>query len=190
MPAIPSEASAASWCAAIPRRENEAFERVTVPGDWHTAYRVEPGVIAIVEAKQFQEAISYLIIGTKRALLFDSGIGLMPLKPVVDALANEVSPDAFCGAPPADADTARFRARPRTVSRRIAPSDSIDLASLAPSLRRLLPAHNTVSADPARLIAVAKAATVLRNGGGTRTAQGDDQARVTIGDVTFMVRRE
>jgi len=85
-PVIPSDASASSWCAAIPRRENAAFERVRVPGDWHTAYRVEPGVIAIVEAKQFQEAISYLVIGTERALLFDSGIGLVPLKPVIDAL--------------------------------------------------------------------------------------------------------
>ncbi len=64
------------------------------------------------------------------------------------------------------------------------------LATLAPSLRRLLPAHNTVSADPARLIAVAKAATVLRTGGGVRTGQGSDQELVTVGSVTLMVRRE
>ncbi len=87
-PANPSDASASSWCAAIPRRENKAFERVRVPGDWYTVYRVEPGVIAIVEAKQCQEAISYLVIGTERALLFDSGIGLVPLKPVIDALTT------------------------------------------------------------------------------------------------------
>jgi glyoxylase-like metal-dependent hydrolase (beta-lactamase superfamily II) len=265
-----------------------------VPSTWHTVYRVEPGVFAIVEARQFQEAISYLIVGSTNALLFDSGIGLVPLRPVIEALtplpvmvlnshthfdhvganhefgdilgldtpfsrvneqgrphaaiADEVAPDAFCGAPPADADTASFRARAWTVTRRVTAGDSIELggrtltivaapghtpdaialhdrangllwtgdsyyastlwlfspgtdlaayertmtalAALAPSLRRLLPAHNTVSEDPARLVVVADAMKLLRRGGGQRTAEGGERELVTIGHVTFMVRKE
>jgi glyoxylase-like metal-dependent hydrolase (beta-lactamase superfamily II) len=296
-PALPSVQSAVgdsattSWCGALPRAVNAAFERIPVPGDWHEVYQVEPGVFAIVEPRQFQEAISYLIVGTSRALLFDSGIGLVPLRPVINALttlpvsvlnshshfdhvganyeftdvlaldhpftranergkphesvASEVAADAFCGRPPAVADTATFRSRSWRVARRVAGGDTIDLggrllevvtapghtpdaivlldrangllltgdsyydsvlwffsaetdiaayeetmtrlAALAPTLRRLLPAHNTVSAAPSRLSTVAAAVRTLREGGGVRRAQGT-QEQVTIGDVRFLVR--
>lgn len=292
-PSPAAKAGVTAWCDALPRPANASLETVDVGSDWYTVYRVEPGVFALVEPRQFQEAISYLIVGTTRALLFDTGIGLVPLRPTVERLttlpvtvlnshthfdhvganaefsdilamdtpftraneqgrphgdlAGEVDATSFCGAPPPDADTAAFRARPFTVTRRIADGDSIalggrtlvvrtapghtpdalalhdpahgllwtgdsyydstlwlfspgtDLAAyersmermvaLVPTLRRLLPAHNTATADPARLTAVLEAVRTMRAGGGERTPEGDGRERVRVGDVTFMIAK-
>ncbi|MEO8450869.1 MAG: MBL fold metallo-hydrolase, partial [Gemmatimonadota bacterium] len=76
------------WCTLVPRKPNVALERVPVKTDWFDVYRVDDGVFALVEANQFQEAISYLIVGTKRALMFDTGIGLVPIRPVVEQLTS------------------------------------------------------------------------------------------------------
>lgn len=292
--AVGATLSPTSWCAKIPRPENTRFRRIDVPGGWHEVYGVEQGVFAITEPRQFQEAISYLIVGDSSALLFDSGIGLVPLAPVVKALtslpvqvlnshshfdhvganhefaqvlaidlpftrgkeggmphgdvADEVVPDAFCGAPPSGVDTSAFRSRPWHVTRRVAVGDTLALggrvveivaapghtpdaivlldrsngllfsgdtfyesqlwffaeetdiaayettmkrlAALAPSLRRVLPAHNTVSAAPSRLADVANAVRVLREGGGVRMVAADGvRETVTVGDVRFLVRR-
>jgi len=285
-------ASTSTWCEQLPRVENRGFARVAVPGAWHEVYQVEPGVFAITEPRQFQEAISYLIVGNASAVLFDSGIGLVPLAPVVKALtqlpvrvlnshshfdhvganhefdqvlaldtpftraneagkphariADEVVPTAFCGAAPSGADTATFRSQPWQVTRRVKVGDTLAvggrtleivaapghtpdaivlldrangllftgdtfyestlwffaaetdivayeqtmqrLAALAPSLRRVLPAHNTVSASPTRLQVVADAVGELRRGGGVREVDGERE-RVTVGDVRFLVRR-
>ena len=290
--ALTTSATTGTWCDKLPRVENRGFARVAVPSTWHEVYQVEPGVFAITEPRQFQEAISYLIVGESSAVLFDSGIGLVPLAPVVKTLtalpvrvlnshshfdhvganhefdqvlaldmpftraneagkpheriADEVVPAAFCGAPPSDADTAAFRSKPWQVTRRVKVGDTLAiggrtleivaapghtpdaivlldrangllftgdtfyestlwffaaetdigayeqtmqrLAALAPSLRRVLPAHNTVSASPARLQVVADAVGELRRGGGVREVDGERE-RVTVGDVRFLVRR-
>ncbi len=285
--------AATSWCASLPRPANAALERVDVNSDWFTVYRVEPDVYALVETRQFQEAISYLIVGTTRALLFDAGIGLVPMRPTIEQLtklpvtvlnshthfdhvganyeftdilgldtpftrekergrphadiADEVEAGSFCGLPPAGVDTAAFRSRPFTITRRVANGDTIDmgnrklvilaapghtpdaialldpahgllwtgdsyydstiwlfspgtdlaayeqsmtrLAALVPSLHRLLPAHNTATADPSRLTAVVNGVRTMRAGGGVRTPQGKDRVQVRVGDVTFMIAK-
>ena len=76
------------WCDQVPRPANLSLEEATTSSDWFDIYQVEPGVFALVEAYQFQEAISYLIVGTERALLFDTGIGIIPIRPVVEQLTK------------------------------------------------------------------------------------------------------
>lgn len=76
------------WCQLLPRPANAALERVRVASEWFAVYRVAEGVFALVEPLQFQEAISYLIVGSERALLFDTGIGLVPIRPVVEELTK------------------------------------------------------------------------------------------------------
>src|SRR5262245_58261721 len=78
----------ARWCDLLPRPANAALERVDVDSDWFEVYRVADGVFAFVEPLQFQEAISYLILGAERALMFDTGMGLVPLRPVVEQLTK------------------------------------------------------------------------------------------------------
>jgi len=51
-------------------------------------YKVAPGTFAIYEPHQFEETISYLIVGTKQALLFDTGMGIGNIKAVVARLTS------------------------------------------------------------------------------------------------------
>ena len=77
-----------AWCAKLPRPSYAALPRVSVPSDWFEVYRVDPDVYAIYEPRQWQEVISYLIVGRQRALLFDTGMGIAELGAVVSALTD------------------------------------------------------------------------------------------------------
>ena len=257
-----------SWCTEIPRRANSALRRVDVSSDWYDVYEADSGVYAIVEPKQFQEVISYLIVGERSALLFDTGLGMVPIRPVVEQLtsrpvrvlnshthydhvggntefrdvlardtpytsrnqrgfahadlAGEVASGSFCAGAPAGLDTARYRTKAWTSTRVVADGDTLDLggrvlevlavpghtpdatalldrahrvlftgdtyydahvwlfvpetdldayersiarlATLAPSVRALLPAHNTARAEPARLAEMQQAIRAVREG--------------------------
>ncbi|MDO4489349.1 MAG: MBL fold metallo-hydrolase [Eubacteriales bacterium] len=62
---------------------------VSCPDPWFKVYRLLPGVTAIFEPYHFQEVISYLIEGTDRALLFDSGMGIGDIRSVVSSLTDK-----------------------------------------------------------------------------------------------------
>lgn len=282
-----------SWCGSVPRPVNAAFASVDVASDWFDVRRVEPGIFAINQPRQAQEAIAYLIVGSTRALLFDTGIGLVPVRPIVERLttlpvtvinshshfdhvggnaefsdvwgmetaftrdhetgrphadlASEVASDAFCDGPPSGVDTAAFRSRAWRTTHRFRDGERVDiggrvlellhvpghtpdavalldrahgllwtgdsyydatiwlfspgtdveayersltrLVALAPSLRRLLPAHNTISEPPARLLETLDAFRALRKGQGVRVREAPGQLRVTVGGVSFLVRQ-
>ncbi len=76
------------WCRSFPRPEYRKLERVTVPGKWFEVYRIRPGIFAIYEPHQQEEVISYLILGKKRALLFDTGMGISNIKKLVEGLTD------------------------------------------------------------------------------------------------------
>ena len=76
------------WCDLIPRPQFQTLERVPVQSDWFVVYTVAPGVFAITEPYQFQEVISYLILGSDRALLFDTGLGIGSIRAVVNELTR------------------------------------------------------------------------------------------------------
>lgn len=87
----PSSAAAApipEWCRALPRPEYKSLERVPASDPWFEVYRVAPGVFAIYEPHQSEETISYLILGEKRAALFDTGMGIGDLRSVVTGLTR------------------------------------------------------------------------------------------------------
>jgi glyoxylase-like metal-dependent hydrolase (beta-lactamase superfamily II) len=76
------------WCRALPRPEYKPLERVPVSDSWFEVYKVVPGVFAIYEPHQAEETIGYLIVGEKRALLFDTGMGISDVKKVVTELTT------------------------------------------------------------------------------------------------------
>jgi glyoxylase-like metal-dependent hydrolase (beta-lactamase superfamily II) len=78
----------AEWCRQLPRPEYKALERVPVRSDWFEVYRVRPGVFAIYEPQQAEEVISYLIVGSRQALLFDTGMGIASIRAVVRQLTK------------------------------------------------------------------------------------------------------
>jgi len=76
------------WCSSLPRPGYKTLERLPTSDGWFEVYKVSPGVIAIYEPHQSEETISYLITGTKQALLFDTGMGIGDLKKVVTSLTK------------------------------------------------------------------------------------------------------
>src|SRR5580700_2449566 len=76
------------WCKALPRPEYKTLERVLPNDPWFEVYKVAPGVFAIYEPHQAEEVISYLIVGTKQALLFDTGMGIANIHKVITQLTS------------------------------------------------------------------------------------------------------
>lgn len=76
-----------AWCG----EHSAAFahlERVSSPDPWFEVYKVPPGVFAIYEPRQSEEAISYLIVGADRAVLFDTGMGIGDIRKVAESLTR------------------------------------------------------------------------------------------------------
>ncbi len=80
--------SAPDWCKDLPRPEYKSLERVLPNEPWFEVYKVASGVFAIYEPHQAEETISYLIVGTKQALLFDTGMGIANIHRVVTQLTS------------------------------------------------------------------------------------------------------
>ena len=87
-PAVFAEATIPQWCRALPRPEYKNLERVPVSDPWFEVYKVAPAVFAIYEPHQAEETISYLIVGEKRALLFDTGMGISDIRKVTAELTD------------------------------------------------------------------------------------------------------
>lgn len=76
------------WCRALPRPEYKSIDRVKTSDPWFEVYQPAHNVFAIYEPHQAEETISYLIVGEKRALLFDTGMGIGDLKKVTAELTR------------------------------------------------------------------------------------------------------
>src|SRR4029079_14609507 len=85
---LANTAIGADWCKDIPRPQFAQLEKVSVNSDWFQVYRVKPNVFAISEQRQYEEVISYLLIGSKRALLWDTGMGISKIRPLVESLIS------------------------------------------------------------------------------------------------------
>ncbi len=77
------------WWDALPRPEWAAFERLDDGEGWFEVYQVRADVLAIYEPGQFEEVVSYLILGEERALLFDTGLGIGDIHGVATTLTDK-----------------------------------------------------------------------------------------------------
>jgi glyoxylase-like metal-dependent hydrolase (beta-lactamase superfamily II) len=78
-----------SFCDRLPRAAYAAFRKHQASNDWFEVYEVEAGIFAIYEPFQWQEVISYLIVGTESAVLFDTGNGIGDIRAIVDQLTDK-----------------------------------------------------------------------------------------------------
>ena len=76
------------WCKPLPRPEYKSLQRVLPDDPWFEVYKVAPRTFAIYEPHQSEETISYLIVGQKQALLFDTGMGITDIKRIVSRLTS------------------------------------------------------------------------------------------------------
>ncbi|MCL1848417.1 MAG: MBL fold metallo-hydrolase [Clostridiales bacterium] len=78
------------WYSALPRGAYQAYDRILCSNDagWYEVYRVLPDVYALYEPGHAEEVISYLILGADRSLLWDTGMGIVPIRPLVEELTR------------------------------------------------------------------------------------------------------
>jgi glyoxylase-like metal-dependent hydrolase (beta-lactamase superfamily II) len=85
-PEAQGEPLPSDWCRELPRPGYRTLDRVSLADKWFEVYRIRPGIFAIYEPHQYEEVISYLIVGSQRALLFDTGMGMGDLRKIVTQL--------------------------------------------------------------------------------------------------------
>ena len=85
---VSASAAADSWCPAEPSSAPGAAEVADAGHGWFEVKAVAPAVFAISEPRQYEGVTSFLVIGSERALLFDSGLGVARIGEVVQKLTT------------------------------------------------------------------------------------------------------
>jgi glyoxylase-like metal-dependent hydrolase (beta-lactamase superfamily II) len=75
------------WWKILPRKIYSELQRLESKQSWFEVYKIEPDVYVFYEPGQFEEVLSYMVLGKKKAALIDSGLGIGNVK----RLANEFS---------------------------------------------------------------------------------------------------
>ena len=88
LPSLQTNVQIPEWCRPLPRPEYKSLQRVLPEDPWFEVYKVAPGIFAIYEPHQAEEVISYLIVGNKQAVLFDTGMGISDIRKVTTKLTS------------------------------------------------------------------------------------------------------
>jgi glyoxylase-like metal-dependent hydrolase (beta-lactamase superfamily II) len=76
------------WYESLPRPSWSRFEKVETSQPWFSVYETTPETYALYEDGQFEEVISYLVIGEDTAALIDTGNGIGDIKALVEELTD------------------------------------------------------------------------------------------------------
>ncbi len=68
------------WWKALPRKIYSELRKIESHQSWFEVYKIEPDVYVFYEPGQFEEAISYLVVGSGKAALIDTGCGIGNVK--------------------------------------------------------------------------------------------------------------
>jgi glyoxylase-like metal-dependent hydrolase (beta-lactamase superfamily II) len=82
------ENSKGDWCDQAIRPEFEKLEEIKVKSNWFKVFVVGENVFSIAEPYNYEEVISYLILGKEKALLFDTGNGFDSMSELVKELTD------------------------------------------------------------------------------------------------------
>ena len=70
------------WWESLPRKVYSTLEKVETSQPWFEVYRLNAQSYAIYEPYQFEETLSYLVEGKKKAILIDTEMGSLTLRNV------------------------------------------------------------------------------------------------------------
>ena len=76
------------WPDALPRPGNQRLERLESAAPWFEVYQVSVGTFALLEPNHCEEVISYLVLGSERAALIDTGMGIGNIQEEVERLTD------------------------------------------------------------------------------------------------------
>lgn len=80
--------NSSDWCDNEIRSELTQLKEIKVNSSWFKVYEVGNEVYAIIEPYNYQEVISYLILGTEKAILFDTGMGFDSISKTVKEITK------------------------------------------------------------------------------------------------------
>ncbi len=78
-----------NWWDVLPRKIYSSLEMVETNQPWYSVYRLHDWLYAILEDGQYDEALMYLVIGEKKAVIIDGGTGIGRLSELVTELTNK-----------------------------------------------------------------------------------------------------
>jgi glyoxylase-like metal-dependent hydrolase (beta-lactamase superfamily II) len=73
-------ATGTDWWKALPRKIYSQLQKLESDQLWFEVYKIEPDIYVFYESGQFEEAISYLVVGNGKAALIDTGCGIGNVK--------------------------------------------------------------------------------------------------------------
>jgi len=76
------------WPQVLPRPENGRFVQYESLSSWFEIRAVTPDTFAFLEPRHIEEVISYLILGERRAVLLDTGMGIADIRAEVERLTH------------------------------------------------------------------------------------------------------
>jgi len=72
------------WWKALPRKIYSELQKLESSQSWFEVYKIDPQVYVFYEPGQFEEAISYLVVGEEKAVLIDTGCGIGNVKTLAE----------------------------------------------------------------------------------------------------------
>lgn len=76
------------WPNGLPRSANKQFEKIVPLNDWFEIYRINEITFAFLEPNHDEEVISYLLLGSKKAVLIDTGMGISNILTEVEKITS------------------------------------------------------------------------------------------------------
>ena len=76
------------WWKALPRKTFSELQRLQSSQPWFEVYKINPDVYVFYEPGQFEEVISYLVVGKERAVLIDTGLGMDNVKRLAEEFTS------------------------------------------------------------------------------------------------------
>ena len=78
-----------NWFDVLPREVYSRLEKVETSQPWYSVYRIHEWLYALYEDGQYDEALTYLVIGEYRAAVIDGGTGIGRLDKLVEELTDK-----------------------------------------------------------------------------------------------------
>jgi len=76
------------WWKALPRAGYSGLQKLESSQPWFEVYKIDPAVYAFYEPGQFEEVMSYLVVGGEKAALIDTGCGIGNVKTLAETFTQ------------------------------------------------------------------------------------------------------
>ncbi len=78
-----------NWWDILPREAYSKLEKAETSQPWYSVYKIHEWLYCIYEDGQYDEAVMYLVIGEKEAVVIDGGTGIGRLDLLVEELTDK-----------------------------------------------------------------------------------------------------